>query len=296
MDGASSAVNMKNKGLGRGLRALIPTEPEGTTVGGEIVELPVGKITPGVFQARKEFDEDALKDLAASIEAHGVMQPVVVRPIAEDTYELVIGERRWRASQIAGLQTIPCVIREIDDLASSEMMLVENIQREDLNPLEEAHAYQRLTEEFQLTQDEVAKRVGKSRSLIANSLRLLQLPEKIQDLLAQRKLSVGHGKVLLGVPDRWLQEKLAQEIVEKGLTVRETEKAVHLLINQKNEQQKPRKKEQDVEIADNEERLRQLLGTKVKIKKGRRSGKVEIEFYSKDELDRLLEWFFYRQS
>ena len=206
------------------------------------------------------------------------MQPVVVRPIQDGRYELIIGERRWRASQIAGLETIPCVIREVDDLVSSEMMLVENIQREDLNPLEEAQAYKRLIDEYHLTQDQIAARVGKSRSFIANSMRLLNLPLLIQDLLIQRKLSVGHGKVLLGIPDRQQQERLAQEIVEKGLSVREAEKAAQQLLQQNKKKVKPKKKALDLEMADAEDRLRRLLGTKVKIKQGRRGGKIEIDF------------------
>ena len=283
---------MKNKGLGRGLRALIPTEPEGDQQSGEIVQISIKKIQPGAFQARQEFGKEALEELAASIKEHGVMQPVVVRPIQDGRYELIIGERRWRASQIAGLETIPCVIREVDDLVSSEMMLVENIQREDLNPLEEAQAYKRLIDEYQLTQEQIAARVGKSRSFIANSLRLLNLPLLIQDLIIQRKLSVGHGKVLLGIPDHQQQERLAQEIVEKGLSVREAEKAAQLLLQQNRKKVKPKEKATDPEIAHVEDRLRQLLGTKVKIKKGRRGGKIEIDFFSRDELDRLLELLF----
>lgn len=281
---------MKNKGLGRGLRALIPTEPEQAEEGAEIVELPLDQIKPGVFQARHDFDQEAMDELASSIKTHGVMQPVVVRPLGDDLYELIIGERRWRASQIASLKTIPCVIRQVDDQISSEMMLVENIQREDFNPMEEAYAYKRLKDDFKLTQEEIASRVGKSRSFIANSLRLTQLPEIIQDLLVQGQLSVGHGKVLLRLPDRQQQMSLAEQIVKKNLTVREAEKAAQRLIDQKKTQ--PRKKEQDFVMADTEDRLRQLLGTKVKIKKGRRGGKIEIDFYSNEELDRLLEFLF----
>jgi len=287
---------MKNKGLGRGLRALIPTEPEGDQLSGEIVQLPIKKIQPGSFQARQEFDEEALEELAASIKEHGVMQPVVVRPIQDGRYELIIGERRWRASQIAGLETIPCVIRDVDDLVSSEMMLVENIQREDLNPLEEAQAYKRLIDEYHLTQDQIAARVGKSRSFIANSMRLLNLPSLIKDLLIQRKLSVGHAKVLLGIPDRQQQEKLAKEIVDKGLSVREAEKVAQQLLQQNKKKVKPKKKALDPEMADVEDRLRQLLGTRVKIKQGRRGGKIEIDFFSRDELDRLLELLFCCQN
>ncbi|MGD0152774.1 MAG: ParB/RepB/Spo0J family partition protein [Thermacetogeniaceae bacterium] len=283
---------MKNKGLGRGLRALIP-EAE-TPVEGKYVEIPVGRIEPAPFQARQEFDEDALAELTASIAEHGVMQPVVVRPLAGERYQLIIGERRWRASQRAGLEKIPAVVRDVDDLTSSEMMLVENLQREDLSPLEEANAYKRLAEEFQLTQEEIAHRVGKSRSFIANSLRLLQLSGEILDLLNRGLLSAGHAKVLLGLEGPARQNSLAQQIVARRLSVRETEKAAQRLQQATN----PRtplaaaKKNRDVEFDSLEERLRQLLGTKVKISTGRQGGRIEIDYYSKDELNRLLEWFF----
>jgi ParB family chromosome partitioning protein len=283
---------MKSKGLGRGLKALIPTTPEGAAEDAEIVELPLERITPSRYQARQDFDEDSIRELASSIKEHGVMQPVVVRPVGEDLYELVVGERRWRACRQAGLETIPAVIRRVDDRTSGEMMLVENIQREDLNPVEEALAYRRLIEEFHLTQEEVASRVGKSRSFIANSLRLLQLPEGVRSLLGQGKLSVGHGKVLLGIPDPAGQERLAREIVEKGLTVREAEKAVQRLLKEGGSRQKAREKEKDVELAAVEDRLRERLGTKVRIRPGRRGGRIEIEYYGRDDLERLLEFFF----
>ncbi|HHW41244.1 MAG TPA: ParB/RepB/Spo0J family partition protein [Syntrophomonadaceae bacterium] len=285
---------MKNKGLGRGLRALIPTVPEGAREVDEIVELPLDKIEPGPFQARQDFDEESLSELAASIKTHGVMQPVVVRPLGDDRYQLVVGERRWRACRQAGLQNIPAVIRRVDDLASSEMMLIENVQRKDLNPLEEAQAYKRLIEEFGLTQDEISRRVGKSRPFIANTLRLLQLPPEVQALMAKGFLSAGHGKVLLGLSGPEQQSKLAEEIVRRGLSVRDTEKEAQRLQGAKKASKGARQKKdtrQDLELADLEERLRKLLGTKVRIKTGRRGGRIEIEFYSRDELARLLEWF-----
>ncbi len=285
---------MKNKGLGRGLRALIPTVPEGAREVDEIVELPLDKIEPGPFQARQDFDEESLSELAASIKTHGVMQPVVVRPLGDDRYQLVVGERRWRACRQAGLQNIPAVIRRVDDLASSEMMLIENVQRKDLNPLEEAQAYKRLIEEFGLTQDEISRRVGKSRPFIANTLRLLQLPPEVQALMAKGFLSAGHGKVLLGLSGPAQQSRLAEEIVRRGLSVRDTEKEAQRLQGAKKASKGARQKKnprQDLELADLEERLRKLLGTKVRIKTGRRGGRIEIEFYSQDELARLLEWF-----
>jgi ParB family chromosome partitioning protein len=285
---------MKSKGLGKGLRALIP-ETEAPIEGG-IVEIPVGRIEPAPFQARHEFNEDALDELAASIAEHGVMQPVVVRPLAGERYQLIIGERRWRASQRAGLEKIPALVRKVDELASSEMMLVENLQREDLNALEEAGAYRRLTEEFQLTQEEIARRVGKSRSFIANSLRLLQLSGEILDLLSRGLLSAGHAKVLLGLESGVGQSALAQLIVARKLSVRETEREVQRL----QQARAPRTTaaavaaapERDVELVSLEDRLRQILGTKVRISSGQRRGKIEIEYYSKDELNRLLEMFF----
>jgi ParB family chromosome partitioning protein len=282
---------MKSKGLGRGLRALIP-EAE-TPVDGEIVEIPLGRIEPAPFQARREFDEDALAELAASIAEYGVMQPVVVRPLGGERYQLIIGERRWRASQQAGLEKIPALVRDADDLVSSEMMLVENLQREDLNPLEEANAYKRLTEEFQLTQEEIARRVGKSRPVIANSLRLLQLPEEILDLLNRGLLSAGHAKVLLGLETGARQSALAQQIVARKLSVRETERDAQRIQQVRAPHSAANAGPgRDVEMESLEERLRQILGTKVKISSGRRSGKIEIEYYTKDELNRLLEWFF----
>ena len=283
---------MKSKGLGRGLRALIPEEVEASAEG-EIVEIPVGRIEPAPFQARQEFNEEALAELAASIAEHGVMQPVIVRPLAGERYQLIIGERRWRASQQAGLEKIPALVRDVDDLTSSEMMLVENLQREDLNPLEEANAYKRLTVEFQLTQEEIARRVGKSRPFIANSLRLLQLPGEIQDLLSRGLLSAGHAKVLLGLDGGAKQSALAQQIVARKLSVRDTEREAQRL----QQARAPRTaavavgRGRDVELESVEERLRQLLGTKVRIRSGRQGGKIEIEYYSNDELNRLLELF-----
>ncbi len=282
---------MKSKGLGRGLRALIP-EAEDPVVG-DVIEIPVGRIEPAPFQARREFNEETLAELAASIAEHGVLQPVVVRPLAEGRYQLIIGERRWRASQRAGLEKIPALVRDVDDLASSEMMLVENLQRENLNPLEEANAYKRLTEEFQLTQEEIARRVGKSRPFIANSLRLLQLPGEILGLLNRGLLSAGHAKVLLGLESGAGQSALAQQIVARKLSVRETEREAQRL----QQAMAPRtavtvERSRDVELESLEDRLRQVLGTKVRISSGRRSGKIEIEYYSKDELNRLLEMFF----
>lgn len=283
---------MKGKGLGRGLRALIPTAPEGATGIEEIVEIPLDKIEPGPFQARQDFDEESLAELAASIKAHGVMQPVVVRPLAGDRYQLIIGERRWRACKEAGLQSIPAVVRRVDDLTSSEMMLIENVQRQDLNPIEEAQAYRRLIEEFGLTQEEISERVGKSRPCIANALRLLQLPKEVQSFIAKGFLSAGHGKALLGIPDPAQQRRLAEEVIRRGLSVRETEKEVRRLASASKAAVQPRRKgpaKKTPELADVEERLERLFGAKVRIVARGRGGRIEIEFSSQEELNRLLE-------
>lgn len=216
-------------GLGKGLSSLIPpadTAPVDHTGGAVLQEVPVAEIRPNPNQPRVHFDEEALSELTASIQQIGVLQPVLVRPLEAGGYELIAGERRWRAAGRAGLATIPAVIRATDDVASVEQALVENLHRQDLTPLEEAAAYQQLIEDFGLTHEQVADRVGKSRSAITNTLRLLQLPPSIQHLLADGRLSAGHARALLGTPDRTLQEQLARLAVDEGWTVRVVEEAV----------------------------------------------------------------------
>lgn len=215
----------RRSGLGRGLGALIPPELM-READGELRELPVGSIDANRFQPREHFDEESLVALAESIRVLGVLQPVLVRPTEDERYELIAGERRWRAARRAGLTTIPAIIRDVSDTISLEQALVENLHRDDLNPLEEAAAYQQLVEDFRLTQEEVASRVGRSRSAVANTLRLLHLPPTIQRLVGERRLSAGHARALLGTPDRAFQEGLAQRIVTESLSVRDTEEAV----------------------------------------------------------------------
>ncbi|MEO7573233.1 MAG: ParB/RepB/Spo0J family partition protein [Acidimicrobiales bacterium] len=215
----------RRSGLGRGLGALIPTDVTGDT-GTGLREVPVGSIAPNPHQPRAYFDEETLATLTASVAELGVLQPILVREIGEDRYELIAGERRWRAAKRAGLPSIPVVVRTVDDVLSLEQALVENLHREDLNPLEEAAAYQQLMEDFELTQEAVAQKVGRSRSAVANTLRLFQLPPTIQRLVAENQLAAGHAKALLGTPDRSFQEDLAKRIVADGLSVRETEEAV----------------------------------------------------------------------
>lgn len=215
----------RRSGLGRGLGALIPTDITGDT-GSGLREVPVGSISPNPHQPRAYFDEEALASLTASVVELGVLQPILVREVGDDRYELIAGERRWRAAKRAGLPSIPVVVRTVDDVLSLEQALVENLHREDLNPLEEAAAYQQLMEDFELTQEAVAQKVGKSRSAVANTLRLFQLPPAIQRLVAENQLAAGHAKALLGTPDRAFQDRLAKQIVAEGLSVREAEEAV----------------------------------------------------------------------
>jgi ParB family chromosome partitioning protein len=215
----------RRSGLGRGLGALIPTDITGDS-GSGLREVPVGSIAPNPHQPRAYFDEEALASLTASIAELGVLQPVLVRELGDERYELIAGERRWRAAKRAGLPSIPVVVREVDEVLSLEQALVENLHREDLNPLEEAAAYQQLMEDFELTQEAVAQKVGKSRSAVANTLRLFQLPPSIQRLVAENQLSAGHAKALLGSPDRSFQEALAKQIVAEGFSVREAEELV----------------------------------------------------------------------
>jgi len=282
---------VKNKGLGKGLRALIPPS-SGGFVGEEILEIPVDKIQPGATQARQEFDQQSLRELAESIRRHGVIQPVLVRPIENGRYELIVGERRWRASQIAGLKTIPAVVKKVDLMTSSEMMLVENLQRKDLNPVEEAAAYKRLLDEFGLTQEEISRRVGKSRPYVTNMLRLLQLPEEVLQLLAKGVITTGHGKVLLGVTDPQLQVALAREVAEKQLSVRHLEKRVRTVLQEKRGHSKgsveEKRKEKDERYAGLEKRLTEVLGARVKVKPGKRGGRIEIICSKDSEFERII--------
>ena len=217
----------RRSGLGKGLSSLIPAnEVAGTGEGATLAEVPTASVSPNPNQPRVQFSEEGLVELAASISEMGVLQPILVRPKEDGSYELVAGERRWRAAQRAGLTTVPAIIRTTDDLSSVEQALVENLHRQDLTPLEEAAAFQQLIEDFELTHDQVATRVGKSRSAITNTIRLLGLPPSVQSLLADGQLSAGHARALLGTPDRARQELLAQSAVTEGWSVRATEQAV----------------------------------------------------------------------
>lgn len=275
------------KGLGRGLGALLgeaampESAPEGPVL------LPISQVEPGLSQPRRHFDETALEELADSIREHGILQPITVRPLPSGYYQIIAGERRWRASRLAGLSQIPVRVIVADDRKVMELALIENLQREDLNPMEEAAGFRALMESFALTQEEAAKRVGKSRPAVANAMRLLALPQEIQWLLEQETLSAGHGRALLPLPSD-LQLKLSEKIVRLGLSVRETEQQVKELMRRNDA---PPKAENPLRLyLDAAERdLGEKLGRKVKIAHGKRRGRIELEYYGQDDLNALLE-------
>ncbi len=281
----------RRSGLGKGLGSLIPAGAPvdaGALDLGAYRELPVASITPNRHQPRAHFDEESLVALTASVREVGVIQPVLVRPSGDGSFELIAGERRWRAAKRAGLSVIPALVRDADELASVEQALVENLHREDLSPLEEAGAYQQLIEDFGLTHDELATRVGRSRVAITNTLRLFQLPPGIQRLVGEGRLSAGHARALLGTPDRAFQEALAKRVVDEGLSVRAVEEAVRA---RQGAAEKPpsdaKPKLRAPGVLELEELLSERLDTRVKVDMGARRGKVVIEFASLEDLERI---------
>ena len=295
------------KGLGKGLGALLGGDftedpiseeksQEKKVVETKIVEVPkeiylkLSLIEPNKEQPRKEFDPEQLEELAESIRQYGVLQPIMVQKKGE-LYEIIAGERRWRAAKIAGLKEIPVIIREFDKQKKMEISLIENVQRSDLNPIEEARAYKQLIDEFALKQEEIAERVSKNRATVANSLRLLKLDPRIQELLIQGIISNGHARALLAIEDMEQQYAAAELIVKNGLSVREVEKLVKSLLKPAKEKQ-PKKEEKDLSFIfqDLEERMKSIMGTKVMIhRKDKSKGRIEIEYYSEAELERLVE-------
>lgn len=281
--------NNSQRGLGRGLDALfsgsqaVEAEPLVTTI-------PITQIIPNKFQPRRVFDEAALLELVSSISQYGILQPLVVRK-SNKLYELVAGERRWRASQQAGLKEIPVIIKEYTDREMTEIALIENIQREDLNAIEEALAYRRLMDDFQLTQEEVAKRIGRSRSVIANMVRLLNLHPSVQDYVSRGTLSMGQSRPLLGLETLELQLEAAEMIIEDNLSARDAEELVKRL-SDKRKEVKQNTKINEVKnffVVEAEDRLKMILGTQVRIKPGKLKSKIEIEFSSSEDLDRIID-------
>ena len=288
----------RRSGLGKGLGALIPTEgatPSGSDAIEGLRELPVSSIRANRHQPRTVFDEESLNSLVESVRSLGVLQPVLVRPTDEaGQYELIAGERRWRAARRAGLQTIPAVVKTVEDLGALEQAVVENLHRADLNPLEEAAAYQQLIEDFGLTQDQAAKRVGKSRSAVANLLRLFQLPPVVQRAISEGSLSTGHAKVLLSTPDRAYQEALAKRIVAEDLSVRATEQIIRerealeeQLTPSGSEPQPDRRRLRPPGLLELEELLSARLDTRVNVEMGAKKGKMSIEFANLEDLERI---------
>lgn len=274
---------MMKKGLGKGLGALLDTDSNNEATG--VVELKINEIEPNANQPRKNFDDEKLTQLSESIKEHGIVQPIIVRR-EENTYRIVAGERRWRAARIAGLATVPVVIKDISNRQLMEIALIENIQREDLNPIEEAEAFEKLLKEYNMTQEELSKAVGKSRSAIANSIRLMSLNDEVKNHVVNGELSSGHARALIVIEDNELQKKVADEIINNGLNVRQTEALVKRVLTQKPvEKQKP-KNENFIEI---EEKLKGIFGTKVELISNNKKGKIMIEYYSNEELDRILE-------
>lgn len=276
----------KRPALGRGLSALIPDAPPAPTGPPDrALEVDIDLLRPNRFQPRTQIDDGRIEELARSIRSNGVIQPIVVRQ-SEGQYEIVAGERRWRASQRAGLQKVPVVVRDIPDDRLLAAALIENIQREDLNPIEEAHAYRRLADEFSLTQEQIAESVGKDRSSVANYVRLLRLPAEVRDHVASGALSMGHARALLGLTDEAAQLRAGQEILARGMSVRETEALV------KRTAAAPAEKgegEKDVHTRAAEERLRFALGTRVRIARRGQGGRIEIAFGNENELQRIFE-------
>lgn len=293
----------KKKGLGSkglGIEALINNKMEDfkevslrQQSAETISELEIDLIEPNRKQPRKYFDPAALEELAESLKTYGMIQPVVVKK-NEDYYELIAGERRWRAAKIAGLQKIPVVVRDWAEAEAFEAALVENLQREDLNPIEEAESYQRLQEEFQLSQEKIAERVGKSRSAIANSLRLLQLDPRVRNFVTENRLSSGHARTLLGIDEGDTQFEFAEQVLEEGLSVRALEALVKKYQQKKEKELRltppqPAQTEEDaVFYREIEEELKSLFATKVKLSRKKNKGRIEIEYYSRDDLERLL--------
>ena len=287
-------MNDKRKALGRGLDSLLPGKPSapaGVAASAAANEIPIDLIHPNPFQTRRSIKEEALKELVQSIKASGVVQPVVVRPIANGRFQLVAGERRWLASKSAGKATIPAVVREVSDAQALEITIIENLQREDLNPVEQARAFERLSREFGLTQEQIATRTGKDRASIANFIRLLKLPKTVQEYLEKGELSFGHGKVLCalaGFPEQLA--KASQDAVTKNLSVRQTEELVAQYLNPESDRKKEKTaRALDPNVRDAARSLERSLGVKVDIQDRKGKGKIILKYASLEDFDRIVE-------
>lgn len=283
------AKRTKELGLGRGLNALLG-DPELPVQGEGSVSLPISQVEPGLNQPRKRFDEETLADLADSIRIHGIIQPLTVRRLASGYYQIIAGERRWRAAKAAGLSEVPAVIIEADDRKVMELGLIENLQREDLNPAEEARGYQTLMEEYGLTQEQVAQQMGKSRPAITNTLRLLALPEDLLELVAQDQLSAGHARALLAAPTPALQRAAAKRVIAERLSVRQTEALIKTLQKEPKKTQRAADDPIALYLGEVEKTLSGQLGRKVTITAKGDKGRIQLEYYNSQDLDSLLTW------
>ncbi len=283
------------KGLGRGLGALFNEVDDKTSVknltsdkevrGEKVVSLKIIDVEPNPEQPRRNFDKEALEALSLSIKNHGVVSPILVKKLNNGMYTIIAGERRWRASKLAGLKEIPCIIKEYSNEEVMEIALIENLQREDLNPIEEAEGYKKLMEAFSLTQEQISEKVGKSRSAVANALRLNNLCDEVKSYVINKKLSQGHARTILPIEDKHLQIEIAEKIIKEDLSVRETEKLVSLILNKKETKKVSVKSPSYKNV---EKQLSDIFKTKVKISSGKNKGKIEFEFYNKDDFERLL--------
>ncbi len=279
----------EKKGLGTGLAALFGEEEIDEQ--SELVTVPITKVEPRKDQPRQNFDEDALRELADSISQYGLIQPIVARKLPSGFYQIIAGERRWRASRMAGLAEVPVRVIEADDRTTAELALVENLQRENLNPIEEAKGYKTLIEVYGLTQEEAAKSVGKSRPAITNSMRLLSLSDAVLKLVEDGKLSAGHARALIPITDEKTQLDAAKEVISKSLSVRKTETLAAKIGKEKDKEQKPQDKEKPLVdySAEVEKELGEILGRKVKLVSGKTNGRIEIEFYGADDRENLID-------
>jgi len=287
-------VSVKKGGLGKGLDAIFA---ENTTESGSgAVELKISELEPNREQPRREFDEKAMAELADSIAQHGLLQPLLVRPLFGGGYQIVAGERRWRAARMAGLSEVPAVVREMSDHEVMELALIENLQREDLTPLEEANGYQTLLDKYGMTQEEVAKTVGKSRPAVANALRLLHLPEAIREMVERGELSAGHARTLLSFPDEASMLEAAKKAVEQGLSVRELERMAKKAAEAQKEGEKPRPTRRIPYFDEVELSLHEHLGRKVRVAGNKTKGTLQIEFYGEEDLQRLMASISFREE
>jgi ParB family chromosome partitioning protein len=274
---------MEKKALGRGLQTLIPVSPAAHGRG-EVEEVPLPLISANPYQPRRAFDEAELEELASSVKSKGVIQPILLRRLGDGGYELIAGERRWRAAKLAGLKRIPAIVRQATDAEVMEVALIENLQRKDLNPMEAARAFQRLMKEFGLTQEAISRQLGKDRSSIANAVRLLSLPTEVQREVELDHLSLGHAKVLLGVPDPTQQIQLGRRAIAERLSVRDLERILHKFTKEGRHRQIRKSPPSAIE-----DRLKRRLGTRVRLIEGKRGGKIVIDYYSAADLERILD-------